>query len=192
MKRVAVFGNAGGGKSTLARQLAEVTGLSLYSLDLIQFRPGGGRVPHEEYLEAHGDLLRREEWIIDGFGCVASAWERFSFADTLIHVDLPLVTHYGWVTKRLITGLFVTPEGWPDNSPMWSSTIDSYRVVWLCHRRLTPRYRQLVADAAASKRVHQLRSRAEIRAFVEAVKKEHHDEPSRNHGRESDVRGGSG
>jgi hypothetical protein len=46
-------------------------------------------------------------------------------------------------------------------------------VVWLCHRRLTPRYRQLVADAAGSKRVHHVRSRAEIAALLDAVKREH-------------------
>lgn len=173
MKRVAVFGNAGGGKSTLARRLAELTRLPLYPLDRIQFRAGGGEVPHDEYLHAHSDLLRREEWIIDGFGCVASAWERFSAADTLIHVDLPLLTHYGWVTKRLIKGLFVAPEGWPENSPMWKSTTNGYRVIWRCHRHLTPRYRYLVADAAASKRVHQFRSAAQIQFFLEAVRKEY-------------------
>jgi adenylate kinase family enzyme len=36
IKKVAVFGNAGGGKSTLSRRLAEVTGLPLYTLDIIQ------------------------------------------------------------------------------------------------------------------------------------------------------------
>jgi len=176
MKRVAVFGNAGGGKSTLARKLAELTRLPLYPLDMIEFRVGGDKVPykvpHDEYLQAHADLIRREEWIIDGFGGVASAWERFAAADTLVYVDLPLFTHYRWVTKRLIKGLFGTPEGWPENSPMWSSTISSYRVLPLCHRNLTPKYRHLVADAAASKRVHHLRSPAQIRSFLEAVKKE--------------------
>jgi adenylate kinase family enzyme len=173
MRKVAVFGNAGGGKSTLARQLAEVTQLPLYPLDTIQYKPGGGEVPHAEYLKAHKELLSRDAWIIDGFGCVASAWERFSAADTLIYIDLPLFTHYRWVTKRLFKGLFVDPEGWPESSPMWSSTMSSYRVLWLCHRRLTPRYRQLVADAAASKRVHHLRSPAGMRAFLEAVKQGH-------------------
>ena len=172
MKKVAVFGNAGGGKSTLARNLAGLTGLPLYPLDMIQFRAGGGKVPHEDYLEAHAHLLRRDEWIIDGFGCRASTWERFAVADTLIHVDLSLMTHYRWVTKRLLEGLLVNPEGWPENSPMWRSTIDGYRVVWLCHRHLTPRYRQLVAEARASKRVHHLRSPAQIRAFLESVKAE--------------------
>lgn len=173
VKKVAVFGNAGGGKSTLARRVAALTRLPLYPLDTIQYKPGGGKVPHEEYLEAHANLLTREQWIIDGFGCVPSAWERFAAADTLIYVDLPLFTHYKWVTKRLIKGLFANPEGWPEDSPMWSSTMDSYRVVWLCHRHLTPRYRQLVADAASAKQIHHLRSPAEMRTLLDAIKREH-------------------
>jgi len=173
MKKVAVFGNAGGGKSTLARRLADLTRLPLYPLDMIQFRAGGGAVLHEEYLMAHADLLRQDVWIIDGFGCAASAWERFSKADTLVYIDLPLITHHWWVTKRLIRGLFVTPEGWPENSPIWSSTMNSYSVLWRCHRRLTPRYRQLVADMAASKRVHHVRSPAEITAFLSAIEREY-------------------
>jgi len=169
MKRVAVFGNAGGGKSTLARRLSEVTRLPLYPLDLIQWKVGGEAVPHEEYLRAHADLLRQDEWIIDGFGCATSAWERFARADTLVHVDLPLATHYWWVTKRLIKGLWTAPEGWPENSPLWSSTMSCYRVIGACHRELTPCYRQLVAEAASSKRVHHLRSPSEITAFLKAA-----------------------
>ena len=144
--------------------MAELTRLPLYPLDLIQFRAGGGAVPHDEYLKIHADLLGRDKWIIDGFGCAASAWERFAAADTLVYVDLPLVTHFRWVTKRLIKGLFVNPEGWPEKSPIWSSTMTSYRVLWLCHRGLTPRYRQLVADAAGPKRVHHL---------LQAIEQEH-------------------
>jgi adenylate kinase family enzyme len=169
MKRVAVFGNAGGGKSTLARRLAELTRLPLYPLDLIQFKAGGGKVTHEDYLKAHADLLGRDQWIIDGFGCVGSAWARFAAADTLIYLDLPLANHYWWVTKRLIKGAFVAPEGWPANSPLWQSTLDSWRVVGRCERHLAPRYRQLVADAPASKRVHHLKSARQIRCFLDAV-----------------------
>jgi adenylate kinase family enzyme len=174
MKRVAVFGNTGGGKSTLAKRLAELTRLPLYPLDLIQYRAGGGgQVPDQEYLKAHAELLRRDEWIIDGYGSVASAWERFAAADTLVYIDLPLLTHGWWVTKRLIESPFIKPEGWPERSPIWRSTVNSYKVAWLCHRSLTPRYRQLVAEVAASKRVHHLKSAAEIRAFLDAIKREY-------------------
>ncbi len=41
MKKVAVFGNAGGGKSTLSKRLSEITGLPLYVLDKIQYQSGG-------------------------------------------------------------------------------------------------------------------------------------------------------
>ena len=172
MHRVAVFGNAGGGKSALAQRLAELTGLPLYVVDIMQFRPGGAKVPHDEFLQAHADILRRDEWIIDGFGNMAIAWERFAAADTLIHVDLPLFIHFRWITKRLIKGLFADPPGWPENSPLWSSSVQSYRVLWLCHRHVTPKYRQLVAKGAASKRVHHLRSPGQICSFLKGVKKE--------------------
>ncbi len=80
MRRVAVFGNAGGGKSRLARQLAEATGLPLYCLDKIEFRggeyrrdePDGGRLTPDDYARVHTDILGQDEWIIDGFGTVAS------------------------------------------------------------------------------------------------------------------------
>lgn len=171
MKRVAVFGNAGGGKSTLARRLAEITRLPLHTIDMMQF-PGGKAAPRDEFVRAHADLLRQDEWIVDGYGGTALAWERFARADTLVHVDLPLAMHHWFVTKRLIKGLFATPPGWPEGSPLWSSSMQSYKVLWLCHRGLTPKYRQLVAEAAATKRVHRLRSLGEVRAFVDAVGRE--------------------
>jgi adenylate kinase family enzyme len=181
MRKIAVFGNAGGGKSRLASRLAEATSLPLYCLDVIQFRAGrywleergGGKISDDEYLKIHSDIIKRDEWIIDGYGSVASAWERFAVADTLVYIDLPLLTHYRWVTSRLAKGLFRNPPGWPENSPVWASTLDSYRVVRLCHRLLTPRYRQLVADASSCKRVHHLKSASEIEAFLEAVRQEH-------------------
>ena len=174
MRKVAVFGNAGGGKSTLARRLAELTSLPLYPVDVMQYRAGVGKIPHHEYLSAHAELLRRDAWIIDGFGCVTSAWERFAAADTLVYVDLPLFTHFRWITKRFLKGLFATPEGWPENSPMLRSTLEGYRVLWLCHRRLTPRYRALVSTARHDKRVHHVRSAADIGALLNAVRLETH------------------
>ena len=79
MRRVAVFGNAGGGKSALAKQLSEITGLPLYVLDIVQFSDGryrrelrdGGKLSDEEFARLHGDIVARDEWIIDGFGNVA-------------------------------------------------------------------------------------------------------------------------
>lgn len=172
MKRVAIFGNAGGGKSTLARELSAITGLPLYVIDKIKFRPGGAEVPDEEYLQLHDSIVDRDEWIIDGFESVKLAWQRFEAADTLIHVDLPLVLHALWVTKRFFQGLFVDPPGWPNGSPLISSTIQSYRVLWPCHSRLTPKYRSYLAEVDREKRVFQLHSKMELKHFLDGIRNE--------------------
>jgi hypothetical protein len=52
---------------------------------------------------------------------------------------------------------------------MWSSVLNSYRVLWSCHRHLNPKYRKLVDNEAASKEIHYLRSPAQIRLFLEAI-----------------------
>jgi adenylate kinase family enzyme len=177
MRRVAVFGNTGGGKSYLSKQLAEITGLPLYVLDILQFADGtykaedknGGKISSEEYLKLHAEVIKREQWIIDGYGNSASSWERFEKADTLVFIDLPIPVHYWGVTKRFLSGMLKNPSGWPKDSPVWSSTLDSYRVVGLCHRHLTPKYREFVDRAKPSKKVHHLRSRSEMAGFVRAM-----------------------
>jgi hypothetical protein len=117
-------------------------------------------------------LLRDDEWIIDGYGTTACAFERFARADTLIHVDPPVPTLYWRATKRFLKGLFAPVPGWPERSPLWSSTLSTYKVIPRCHRFLTPKYRQYVADSARSKRAHHLKSRAEIAALLDAVRQE--------------------
>ncbi len=169
MKRIAIFGNAGGGKSTLASQLARETGLPLVSLDKMKYQVGGKEIPHEEYLQAHSELITQNCWIIDGFGCVPSAWQRFSRADTLVYIDLPILQHGYWVTKRMLKGFFVNPEGWPENSPIIRSSINSYKALWLCHRRLTPKYRDLVFQAKSTQSVFHLKSSSDIENFIRTI-----------------------
>jgi adenylate kinase family enzyme len=172
MKKVAVFGNTGGGKSTLSRKLSEITGLPLYILDKIKYQAGGTEVPHEDYKQAHEEILATDQWIIDGFGCMETLWRRLDAADSLVYVDLPLHVHFWWVTKRLITGYFKPPAGWPENSPILKSSMNSYRVLWLCHNYLTPRYRQYIEQANPTKHVYHICSTKQIAQFIESIKNE--------------------
>ncbi|MDM9379881.1 hypothetical protein QUB80_04105 [Chlorogloeopsis sp. ULAP01] len=99
-------------------------------------------------------------------------WQRLNKADTLVFVDLPLYVHGWWVTKRFITGYFKPPEGWPQNSPILRSSLTSYRVLWLCHKYLTPKYREYIKQAQSSKSVYHLRSTKEISQFIELIENE--------------------
>ncbi|OKH18896.1 adenylate kinase [[Limnothrix rosea] IAM M-220] len=169
MKRVAVFGNTGGGKSTLSRQIAAASGLPLHILDKVQFQPGGIPVPPEEFQQAHQEILDSETWVIDGFGNLKMLWQRLDIADTLVYIDLPIYIHFWWVTKRFITGYFNPPEGWPENSPLWKSSMNSYKVLYLCEKHLAPKYREYVEKAKQTKEVHHLRSPKEIAKFIESI-----------------------
>ena len=94
MKKVAVFGNTGGGKSTLSKRLSEITGLPLYILDKIQYQSGGAEVPYEEFKRNHDRILATDRWIIEGFGSMETLWPRLNEADSLVFVDLPLYVHF--------------------------------------------------------------------------------------------------
>ncbi len=71
MKKVAVFGKPGSGKSTVSKALAVVSGLPLHQLDSIVYKPNGEFVAREEFDAAHNEILRSESWIIDGFGPIS-------------------------------------------------------------------------------------------------------------------------
>jgi adenylate kinase family enzyme len=167
MQKVAVFGNAGGGKSTLSKQLSEITGLPLYVLDKLQYQPGGAEVSHEEYLRSHQLILEQDRWIIDGFGSIDTFWVRLAAADTLVFVDLPLYIHSWWVTKRFLMSAIHPPEGYPKSSPILKSALRSYRVLWLCHQHLTPKYREFIDQERNTKRVYHLRSPKQIQQFLD-------------------------
>ncbi|MBD2183480.1 adenylate kinase [Planktothrix sp. FACHB-1355] len=169
MKKVAVFGNTGGGKSTLSKRLSEITGLPLHILDKIQYQSGGIEVPREEYLHAHQQILMSDRWIIDGFGCKETLWLRLDEADTLVYLDLPLYVHFWWVNKRLMTGFFKPPEGWPSKSPLLKSSLNSYRVLWLCHKYLTPKYREYIKEVETTKSIYHIRSTKDISQFFELI-----------------------
>lgn len=167
-----MFGNAGGGKSTLSKRLSEITGLPLYVLDKIKYRAEGIEVPQEDYQHVHQGILATDQWIIDGFGCKETVWLRLGEADSLVFVDLPLSVHFWWVTKRFITGYFRPPAGWPEKSPIFKSSMNSYRALWLCHKYLTPKYRQYIEQAQSTKSVYHIRSSEQISQFLESIQKE--------------------
>ncbi|MEG4075426.1 hypothetical protein QUA30_22275 [Microcoleus sp. Pol14C2] len=101
-----------------------------------------------------------------------TVWLRLDEADTLVDVDLPLYVHFWLMTKRLIWGHFKPPEGWPENSPILKSSISSYRVLWLCDKYLTPRYREYIDRARSSKSVAHIRYSEQISQFFEYIENE--------------------
>lgn len=170
MKKVAVFGKPGNGKSTLSKKLASATGITLHSLDSILYKPNGEEVDRKSYKETHESILASEQWIVEGFGpmnSLESFNRRLEEADTLIYIDLPYPVTYWLVTKRLLKGLFRKPEGWPEGASLIKGTLESYRVLKLCPRFWNEGFLQRLEDLSGSKSLHVIRSVSELNDFVE-------------------------
>ncbi|NWF62382.1 MAG: hypothetical protein HXY43_24840 [Fischerella sp.] len=73
------------------------------------------------------------------------------------------------MTKRFLTSAIKPPEGYSENSPIFKSALRSYRVLWLCHQRLTPKYREFINQARSTKQVYHLRSPKQIKQFLEGI-----------------------
>lgn len=167
MKKIAIFGKPGSGKSTLSKALASATDIKLYALDSIQFEKDGARVERIKYDEKHANILTSDSWIIDGFGPIESFNKRLDTADTLIYIELPYIISYWLVTKRLLKGLFIKPEGWPDGSSILKGTLESYKTLKLCPKFWNNDFMKNLEETSTDKSLHIIRSISELNSFVD-------------------------
>lgn len=164
--RIAVFGKPGGGKSTLSLQIAAATKLPLHQLDLVQYRRGGGRFPDEEFHGRHAEILAQAAWVVDGFGNPRAFAAMVDAADVLVYVERPTLVHYWWVTKRLLKSPLSRPLGWPEGSPMLSSTISSYRFLRRSPGFWNAALKARLLGLRPGKRVYVVRKQSDVRALL--------------------------
>jgi len=166
MKKIVVFGKPGSGKSTLSKNLASATEIKLHALDSIVYKKNGDRVDRATYDKQHESILSSDNWIIDGLGPIESFYKRLEVADTLIYIDLPYITCYWLVTKRLLKSLFVKPEGWPDGSSVLKGTLESYKVLRICPKFWNKDFMQKLEKISSNKLLYVIRSVSELDSFI--------------------------
>lgn len=88
MKKIIVIGCPGSGKSTFAKKLSKVTGITLYHLDLIYHRPDKTTVSRFEFDTSLSQILKNDSYIIDGNYGRTVEW-RIMECDTVFLFDLP-------------------------------------------------------------------------------------------------------
>lgn len=102
MKRIAIIGSGGAGKSTLSRQLGTALNMPVYHLDTLYWKPDYQRTPDEEWSVIQSDLCDLDKWIIDG-NYNKTLDIRFEKADTIIFIDAHRITCLYRIFKRYIT-----------------------------------------------------------------------------------------
>ncbi len=166
MTRVAVIGNAGGGKTTLCRALGRIYDLPVHVVDRIQWQPGWQRTDPAVVSAIHAEWLAHERWIIDGFGPLETIQARFEAADTLVFVDLPLYTHCWWAMKRQLSDIVRPRQDLPPNCPMLPKTFELLRVMWWVHTTLRPVLLGMLSAQVGRRRVLHIRSRAQLATLI--------------------------
>jgi len=88
MSKIMIVGNCGSGKSTFARTLGNVLNRKVTHLDKLYWKKGWVRMPSEEWEPLMKELVKEENWIIDG-NYNSTVGIRLQAADLIIYFNLP-------------------------------------------------------------------------------------------------------
>lgn len=147
-----ILGRGGAGKSTLAANLGAITGLPVIELDRHFWRPGLEATPPKQWAAVQRDLIRDEEWIMDGdLGPFDVLDVRLAEADTVILLDFSF-WRCAW---RALRRSRERADFW-----LW---------LWSWRRRSRPLLLAAIADHAAKADLHVLGSPRALTRYLEHV-----------------------
>jgi adenylate kinase family enzyme len=166
MKRAVIIGNAGGGKSTLARRLSSAWQCSHVEIDGLLWQPGWQLTPVEVYNAEHARLISGESWIIEGLGRFDSIATRLARATDIVLVDMPVWVHFWLAAERQIQWSTGQIENPPAGLAAMPSTETLFRTIWEVDQKWMPKIRRLVeVEEQRGKRVFRLGSIADLDGF---------------------------
>jgi adenylate kinase family enzyme len=101
VERVLVIGSPGAGKSTLAAEVARLSGLPLVHLDRLHWKPGWVESGQEEFDARLAEAIAAPRWVIDGnYGRTLPL--RLTRADTVVWLDFPAWLCLARIVRRAL------------------------------------------------------------------------------------------
>jgi adenylate kinase family enzyme len=169
LRRVAVLGMAGAGKSTLAAKLGEALDARVFHLDAVYWKLGWVAAEREDFRVRHAALLELERWVLDGNYAWGGRPERLARADAVVVLTVARRTALWRVVRRSLRHHGTTRadlgEGRPERvSPSF------LRWVWNWPRT-HPDFVEHIRREAAGTPVVVLRTAADAERFVEEARR---------------------
>jgi len=173
VRRVAVVGTSGSGKTTFAVQLAARLGVPRIELDALHWQPGWVASEVELFRDRVRTAIAQDAWVSDGnYSAVRPIV--FERADTIVWLDLPLRTCLWRVIARTARRARSREDLWGSgNRESWRKQIGRDSLIWwllTTHRRRRREYEQRFADPAlAGLRVLRFRSSGEADRWLATI-----------------------
>ena len=174
MRRIALMGISGGGKTTLGKQLAARLGVPFVELDAHQHGPNWNESTPEKLRESVRTALDAapEGWIVDGNYYTPLGGTVLDRADTLVHLDPSLALAFGRVLWRTTWRSALRRELWNGNRESFRNMLFSrYSMpLWVLKQHAT--FRRRIPEIAAQHphlRVVRLANRREADAWLQSI-----------------------
>lgn len=159
--RIHITGNAGSGKTTLARELGKILDIDVFGLDKIVWKENWGITPKDERVVLEKELTSKKSWIIEG----VSSTVRQS-ADYIIFLDFPRETCLKRGLARSLKFLFTTRLELPENCPEFKIIHKLIKLIWQFDGNAKP----AIIDDLKNKRCITITNNSELSNFVESVR----------------------
>ena len=174
MERIVVVGTSGSGKTTVARELAEILDIPHLEMDAVAHRDGWDSTPKEVFVHELHDFTNATEWVVDGNYSSRDTpevvWPR---ADTFVWLDLPRSTVMRRVVGRTLKRVVTREKLWGEVVEPWTNLYsrDPYQNImlwaWKTYDHNREKYEQTMTDGSwAHAEVHRLRSKSDVNSFL--------------------------
>ncbi|MGH9184430.1 MAG: fused DSP-PTPase phosphatase/NAD kinase-like protein [Acidimicrobiales bacterium] len=172
VRRAAVVGTSGSGKTTFAGALAAGLGVPHVQLDALYHQPGWTALPDEEFQAIVREAVAGDGWVVDGnYSMVRPlVWAP---ADTVVWLDYSRWTIMRRLVPRTVRRLATRTELWNGNRERWRDAVSRdpqrsiLRWAWTTFDDDRQRYEAAGRDLAfAHARFVRLQSPAQARAWL--------------------------
>lgn len=180
VQRVAVIGNSGAGKTTLATALSERRNLPRLELDALYHQADWSPLDADTFRERVRDFCDGDSWVTDGNHSAVTPiiWAR---ADTVVWLDYPRWRTTWRVLQRSIRRAARGIELWNGNHESWRNllSLDRERNVVLssitAHRAKREQYGRAMDDGTfGSARVLRFTTPRQCAVWLTTVEEDHH------------------
>lgn len=167
MRKIVIIGSRGSGKSTLARQLGEKLKRKVYHLDALFWKPNWVGVPKDEQRKVQNNLVKEEEWIIDG-NYSGTMEIRLNAANTIIFLDIPRTICVFRAFKRILQYRNKTRPDMGEGCEERFS-IEFFKWIWEYPKTIRPKILERLEQLSKDKEVIILKSPKDVQHFLEKV-----------------------